>query len=139
MLDFFIRYMSYIIPLSRYRKNFRLKLRTLIYGRHVYKKALKIGKDFACAKGCSCNKKTIIGNNVRLNSNFTVNGNGDLEIGDNTQFGPNVLVLTQNHNYDKGNKIPYDETYIYKKVEKQLTFYCVCANLYKVIKPCRRQ
>ena len=26
------------------------------------------------------------------------------------------MIITQNHNYDEGNSIPYDDTYIYKTV-----------------------
>jgi len=39
-----------------------------------------------------------------------------LIIGDNFHSGSNVRVITQNHNFDNGTRIPYDSTYIYKDV-----------------------
>jgi acetyltransferase-like isoleucine patch superfamily enzyme len=45
-----------------------------------------------------------------------VRGGGELDIGDNFHSGPDCLILTRNHNYDDGSKIPYDDTYIQKKV-----------------------
>lgn len=41
---------------------------------------------------------------------------GKFIVGDNFHSGEDVLVITQNHNYDHGQKIPYDSTYIYKDV-----------------------
>jgi len=38
-------------------------------------------------------------------------------IGNNFHSGPGCLIITQNHNYDNGNAIPYDNTYIYKDVK----------------------
>lgn len=39
-----------------------------------------------------------------------------MSIGDNFHSGEGCLIITQNHNYDNGNEIPYDSTYIYKNV-----------------------
>ena len=64
---------------------------------------------------CNFTCNTYIGNNCHFNG-MTVNGDGKLTIGDNFHSGPECLVITQNHNYDKGTKLPYDETYILKDV-----------------------
>lgn len=60
------------------------------------------------------NKNTILGHNVNMNG-LEISGNGNVQIGDNFHCGKNCLIITQIHNY-KGNKIPYDETYIKKEV-----------------------
>lgn len=58
-------------------------------------------------------KKTILGANVSFNG-MSIQGSGEVIIGNNFHSGQNCLILTQNHNYE-GNMIPYDNTYICKK------------------------
>lgn len=58
--------------------------------------------------------KTKIGKNSHFNG-FKVFGIGKCTIGDNFHSGFGCKVLTSQHNY-KGNKLPYDESYIVKDV-----------------------
>jgi acetyltransferase-like isoleucine patch superfamily enzyme len=37
-------------------------------------------------------------------------------LGDNFHSGEDCLMITENHNYDKGKAIPYDDTYIIKDI-----------------------
>jgi chloramphenicol O-acetyltransferase type B len=60
-------------------------------------------------------KNTHLGKNPNFNG-MTVNGIGEVRFGDNFHSGTNCLIITSNHNYDFGTKIPYDETHITKKV-----------------------
>ena len=60
-------------------------------------------------------QNTRLGNNVNFNG-LIVRGGGELDIVDNFHSGPDCLILTRNHNYDDGSKIPYDDTYIQKKI-----------------------
>jgi chloramphenicol O-acetyltransferase type B len=60
-------------------------------------------------------RKTYLGRNCNFNG-LLVEGGGKLIIGDNFHSGTNIHIITQNHNFDKGTKIPYDSTYIYKDV-----------------------
>jgi acetyltransferase-like isoleucine patch superfamily enzyme len=56
---------------------------------------------------------------VNYKSHFNgmeINGGGKVTIGDNFHSGPGCMMITQNHNYDKGTKIPYDSTYILKDI-----------------------
>jgi len=39
-----------------------------------------------------------------------------VRIGNNFHSGPGCLIIAQNHNYDHGAAIPYDDTYIVKPV-----------------------
>lgn len=68
------------------------------------------------------NGKTRLSQNTHLGKNCNFNGleikgGGKVTIGDNFHSGKDILIITQNHNYDKGKAIPYDSTYIHKDVE----------------------
>ncbi len=58
---------------------------------------------------------TVLGNNVNFNG-MLISGKGDVSIGDNFHSGPGCVIMTGYHNYDKGEAIPYDSTYIHKNV-----------------------
>ena len=83
------------------------------YRRQVQKVAKKTGENIKINFKSKVNKNTTLGNNVSFNG-LTIRGNGEVIIGDYFHGGPDILILTQNHNYE-GTKIPYDETYIKKK------------------------
>ncbi len=79
-------------------------------------------------KQCKCGKKLWVGGPTYLNKNCklgdnvcfngcTVNGDGALIIGNNFHSGVELLVITRNHNYDRGNHIPYSPNdYVRKDV-----------------------
>lgn len=60
--------------------------------------------------------KTILGNHVNFNG-MSIEGGGEVVIGDYFHSGKECIILTSNHNYDHGSAIPYDETYIHKNVK----------------------
>ena len=60
-------------------------------------------------------RNTYLGKNCHFNG-MEINGGGKVTIGDNFHSGPGCMMITQNHNYDKGTKIPYDSTYILKDI-----------------------
>ena len=57
-----------------------------------------------------------IGNNVRIGTRVFLKALGGVTIGNNVIFGPEVTILTANHNYDTPTKLPYDEEMILKPV-----------------------
>lgn len=57
-----------------------------------------------------------LGNNVNFNG-LKIKGGGIVRIGNNFHSGMGCLMITQNHNYDKGNAIPYDSTYIFRDIQ----------------------
>ncbi len=59
--------------------------------------------------------KTILGKNPNFNG-MVINGYGQVIFGDNFHSGVGCLIITSNHNYDAGKKIPYDDTHIIKNV-----------------------
>lgn len=67
------------------------------------------------------NGKTILSKNTTLgkNTNFNgmkITGGGRVYIGDNFHSGEDCMMITQFHNYDKGEAIPYDKTVIDKDI-----------------------
>jgi len=60
-------------------------------------------------------KQTVLGNNVNFNG-MRIEGAGRVLIGDNFHSGTECLFITSYHNYDKGTKIPYDNTNIDKDI-----------------------
>ena len=60
------------------------------------------------------NSNTTLGKNVNFNG-FIIDGKGEVRIGDNFHSGKDCKIITQIHNYE-GEEIPYDSTYIMKKV-----------------------
>lgn len=77
--------------------------------------AKEVGEEFQVNGPSRLSPNTVIGDNVKLNG-MEVRGDGYLEICDNFRSAPGCVILTRNHNYDRGNAIPYDETYVRKDV-----------------------
>ena len=86
-----------------------------IFGRNVIRTAKSIGDDFYCGGYSKVNKNTILSNKVCFNG-MQIHGNGNVFIGQHFHSGVECLIITQNHNYDKADAIPYDDRYIYKDV-----------------------
>ena len=68
------------------------------------------------------NGKTFLTTHTRLGKNVSFNGlritgDGSVTIGDNFHSGKECLFITQNHNYDRGEAIPYDSLRIHKDIE----------------------
>lgn len=84
-------------------------------------KASVLKKVKSCGTGLKVNgftavtKNTELGNNVNFNG-LTITGKGRVVIGNNFHSGSESLFITDNHNFDTGTKIPYDETYIVKDI-----------------------
>lgn len=92
-------------------RNVYRRIRTIVWTFLCKRSAKEYGKDLHINHWCKFTSNTIIGNNCHFNG-MKVNGNGHVVIGNNFHSGANILILTSNHNYDKGTKIPYDETMI---------------------------
>lgn len=91
------------------------KLARLLFTIIVKKKAGKAGGNLRVNHYSTVTKNTILGNNVNFNG-FKILGGGKVIIGNNFHSGFGCIVMTSIHNYDKGKKIPYDETVIHKNV-----------------------
>ena len=56
-------------------------------------------------------KNTFLGKNTNFNG-MVIKGGGKVCIGDNFHSGEECLMIIQIHNYDFGQAIPYDDSYI---------------------------
>lgn len=100
-----------IMKLLVLRRAFLRKLYTL----HAKKKAVKYGDNLTVNYKSNFSGKIYFGNNCNFNG-MSVNGKGTIKFGDNFHSGNSCLIITQNHNYDYGDAIPYDNSYILKTV-----------------------
>lgn len=80
----------------------------------VRKQAKQAGAVLHVNKYSSVTAHTSLGHNVNFNG-MKIRGKGTVSIGDNFHCGEDCLMLTDNHNYDKGMAIPYDSTYLAKE------------------------
>ncbi len=97
------------------RTRLRKKLVYFAHGLPVRLKAKRVGKDLRCHGPVHVTRFTEVGDHVCLNG-LWVSGDGRFVVGNWCHFGEELRVLTRNHNYDKGDAIPYDRTYIKKDV-----------------------
>ena len=91
---------------------------TLIGKLRAYRvlRQVKTHKNYVFVGGpTTLTNKTTLGKNPSFNG-MIINGHGEVEFGDNFHSGTDCLIITSNHNYDFGKKIPYDDTHILKKV-----------------------
>ncbi len=114
--------MLHFISLFLPKKSWRHAVRSYAkmhntYTRRARKTAQSIGSNFVCNQKVLLNKRTIIGDCVRLNG-LEVQGGGVVQFGNHICAGTDLLIIAQNHNYDGGSHIPYTpKDYIYKNIE----------------------
>ena len=85
------------------------------YSYIVKRKAKKYGTRLKVNSLSFVSKTTILGKNVSFNG-MHISGCGNVIIGNNFHSGKNCLIISQNHNFNNGEKIPYDDTYICKDI-----------------------
>ena len=93
------------------------KRKTLIYlrTRRLRRFAQKCGKDLYVGGHIELGGKIYLGNNVNFNG-MKIQGDGTVIIGDNFHSGIECMMITQNHDYDTGDYIPYGTRYDYKTI-----------------------
>lgn len=113
--EFLVKLLTFFIPFKSVRRKYKTTLRNHLYAHKMIRRAISVGKNFRCNAPSHGNHKTVIGDNVCVNG-LQIIGDGPCSIGNYTQVGHEVLVITSNHNYDNGETIPYDDKNIYKEV-----------------------
>ena len=116
MLKIYIKLMTLFIFNRTKRKEKRLELYSNHYNKKFRRLCCYIGKNFIVRDKCKLTKNTSIGDYVGMNR-VVVQGNANISIGSHCEFGQDILIISNNHNYDKGTLLPYDETYIEKDIE----------------------
>lgn len=90
-------------------------MRRLVFTNIIRLRVKECGSGLCVNHWCSIPRHAILGNNVNFNG-MAIRGGGEITIGDNFHSGTDCLMITQNHNYDNGNAIPYDCTYVKKNI-----------------------
>lgn len=93
----------------------RKKIRSVIWTMRVKRMCAESGEALKVNGRSYVTSKTYLGNHVNLNG-MRIFGGGKVCIGDYFHSGVECMIITQNHNYDFGKTIPYDNTYIMKDV-----------------------
>lgn len=91
------------------------KCLSFFYSYIVRRKAKKYGSPLRVNSLSFVSKTTTLGKNVSFNG-ISISGCGNVIIGNNFHSGKDCLIISQNHNFNHGDKIPYDETYICKDI-----------------------
>ena len=86
-----------------------------IYTLLVKIRAKTVGEDLHVNGLSIVSNTTVLGKNVNFNG-ISIRGKGIVKIGDNFHSGKDIVIISQNHNYDDGTSIPYDDTVIPKDI-----------------------
>jgi len=84
-------------------------------GAHRVRRARRGGRDRP-ALHLENPERIRIGNYVLIGHGAAFHGVGEIDIGDNISFSPNVHIHTSNHRYEGGEAIPYDRVSYLKPV-----------------------
>ena len=90
---------------------FRRRLFRAYYTFKVRQQAQEVGDDLIVNGPSRVSPNTVLGDNVKFNG-MEVRGDGLLEIGDNFRSAPGCVIVTRNHDYNGGDAVPYDDTYV---------------------------
>jgi len=101
--------------LRRSVKNIKRKMVISYWSKRARRQVKSCGSSITVTSKSSFTEKTILGNNTNFNG-MVIRGGGYVTIGDNFHSGNECMMLTQIHNYDTGESIPYDNTYIVKDI-----------------------
>ena len=93
----------------------KYKVTCFYYPKRIRRVAASCGEVLYVGGKSYVTPKTHLGNNVNFNG-MAIHGNGTVTIGDNFHSGTGCQIITSFHNFDSGDAIPYDTTYIDKDV-----------------------
>lgn len=111
---FLVRLLLAFVPLKRWRKRLRNPVQNLVFGAQARRTAAKLGREVHFRGPCLVTKTTFIGDCVSMGG-VSAFGGGRFVVGAHAHFGPDVLVLTQNHDY-QGDALPYGSKFVLKDV-----------------------
>lgn len=102
------KFLKYILKVKKI-------LKTKYWTYRIRRSAGEVGESLKVNGRSNVTKTTNLGNNVNFNG-MQISGGGRVSIGDNFHSGPDCLMISQNHNFNGGEAIPYDSTYIFKDI-----------------------
>ena len=105
----------HVVNFFRKLLHFQKKIKKLYWTWLVRLQAQKISGRLTVNARSSIGPNVFLADNVNFNG-MKISGKGRVTIGNNFHSGTDCLMITQNHNYDNGEKIPYDASYILKSI-----------------------
>lgn len=95
---------------------FKYFLKKKYWIRNLKKIAKKYEEPIYVGGPCIFSGDIYLGKNCNFNG-MNIQGKGKVIIGDNFHSGIECMMITQNHDYDDGNAIPYGDKYHLKKIK----------------------
>lgn len=108
------RIVSMFMLRRKWRKSMRIRIMYGLYTLLMRKKCQNVGESSIATGPVTLNKRTKIGKHTSLSS-CCILGGGEVVIGDHVICGPNLVVQTQNHNYES-DALPFGFGYTCKTV-----------------------
>jgi chloramphenicol O-acetyltransferase type B len=96
-------------------KNALKKIKSVFFTAIVANKASSFGKGLKVNGYTKVTKRTMLGRNVNFNG-MRIFGSGEVKIGNNFHSGSECIILTDIHDYDHGDELPYGKGMISKNV-----------------------
>jgi acetyltransferase-like isoleucine patch superfamily enzyme len=91
------------------------QLQTIFWTFYAKRKVQSAGIGLKVNYPSRFSNKTIIGDDCHFNG-INIIGSGSVLIGDHFHSGSGLLIITQNHNYEMPNALPYDDIDISKDI-----------------------
>ena len=112
LLAYICNFLFYQLP----EKILPKRVRNRIYALRIRRSVAQCGKRLVASTLChGFNRNVHIGDYVNLNG-CRIIGNGSVHIGSYFHSGMDLVMVTEDHNYDDAEAIPYDK----KRIEKPI-------------------
>lgn len=95
-------------------KKLSYRLKKALWTKRAKHQLGSYGKGLFIGGPCQLNRSVYVGDFVSFNG-MSVNGSGNVTIGNHFHSGIECMIISQNHNYE-GDAIPYDSTYVLKNI-----------------------
>lgn len=96
-------------------KQYFFRLNTFFWTFYATQKVRTYGQGLRVNYRCVFTKNTVVGEDCHFNG-LEIIGGGNVIIGDHFHSGSSILILTQNHNYNRPTALPYDHNDILRHV-----------------------
>ena len=104
-----------MFKVAKFFKQVTMRMVRFLYTSYAKYKSTECGKNLRVNYRSSFDGIVYFGDNCNFNG-MIVQGGGEVSFGNNFHSGFGCIIITSNHNFDAGTKIPYDETLIFKKI-----------------------
>jgi acetyltransferase-like isoleucine patch superfamily enzyme len=96
--------------------NYYYRIMGYYYEYKIRRTAKEVGSGLYVRGRSRVNSETVLGENVHFHG-VNIPYEGSVTIGDHFHAGKGCKIITENHDYDDGDALPYDDTVIRKPVD----------------------